>query len=640
MAGDFNKLNRLEELKTKLSGKHYRMKIGGRSNFTHPFKGTVANSWEKREGESGLSDKIFSETSVFKKFFIFAVIFFLFSSAFAAYTFFIKGNTISNSNIGISVLGNPFAEGGTPLPLQIEIANKNSSALLLADLLVEYPKSASNDLSSNAERQRISLGTIPAGGIRDEKVSVVLYGEQGSVKPVKISLEYRVEGSNAIFVKEKNYQISINSAPINLSADIPSSITPGQNMALNIKTSLNSTKPARNIMLTADYPVGFEFVSATPAPSFGNNAWFLGDLAPGTERDISITGKMVGVGSGEEKTFHIYSGSQSDTDQAKIGVVFNSLSETVAIQKPIISALLYVNGAYQERYAVDESAPVYGEIHWANNLDTSVNDMQIVAKISGNAVDPAQISSSDGFYNSSLGTITWDKNSVSELEQVAPSASGVVKFTLSPLPLYGPSGLLQSPSIVINVSVSGKQPMSGNSFTSLKNSESKIIRIISDLGLSTQAFYYSGPFQNSGPVPPKAGEKTTYTITWSVTNTANNISKARVKSTLPPWVDFIGSASPPSEDFSYDPAAKSLVWNIGNIPKGAGITGSGRQVSFQIEFTPSLSQVGSAPTLVNDAILTGYDDFANVDVTVNKTALSTRLGSDPSFPADGDRVVK
>ena len=79
---------------------------------------------------------------------------------------------------------------------------------------------------------------------------------------------------------------------------------------------------------------------------------------------------------------------------------------------------------------------------------------------------------------------------------------------------------------------------------------------------------------------------------------------------------------------------------MGGIPKGTGITEAGRDISFQIEFTPSLSQVGTEPTIINDTILTGHDDFANVDVRVNKASLNTRLLNDPNFPINGSRVVQ
>ena len=61
---------------------------------------------------------------------------------------------------------------------------------------------------------------------------------------------------------------------------------------------------------------------------------------------------------------------------------------------------------------------------------------------------------------------------------------------------------------------------------------------------------------------------------------------------------------------------------------------------FQLEFIPSLSQVGTTPTIINDTILTGHDDFANVDVRINKTSLDTRLLNDANLPANGSRVVE
>ncbi|MFA6524220.1 MAG: hypothetical protein WC264_02510 [Candidatus Paceibacterota bacterium] len=638
--GDREKLNRLEELKSKLFSRNYKMPDLTHGGFSRGLKKDVPDSWATKEEEKKLEEKFYMKTSMFKKFFIFSIVFFVLALGFALYMFLGGGNTVSNNNIDISILGNAFTAGGEELPLQIEIINKNNSPLELADLLVEYPKGSSVDLSQDAERLRSSLGTIPAGGVRNENVKVVLFGEQGSIKPLKISLEYRIQGSNAIFVKEKLYEVTISSAPINLLVDAPTEVSPNQDLVLNVKSILNATKAASKILLKLDYPVGFEFTSSNPAPSFGNNVWNLGDLAPGTERDISIVGKMVDVYDGEEKTFHVFSGSQSDSDKSVIGVVFNSLGHTVMIKKPFIEAKLYVNGVYQREYATDTKTPIQGEIRWVNNLETKINDLEIRAKILGNAVDRKTISAQQGFYNSSIDTIIWDRNSLSQFEEVNPGDSGSVGFSVSPVSLFsGSGGMLSNPSVTIEVSIAGKQPLEGNAVKVLNNSESKIIRITSDVGLATKALYYSGPFTNTGSIPPKVEQETTYTITWSLSNSANNISKAKINSTLPSWVRFMNAISPSTEDLTYNASTKEIVWNIGAIPKGVGITGGEREVSFQIALTPSLSQVGTAPVIINDAVLTGHDDFANVDVRVNKSSLNTRLSNDSLFSTTGDRVI-
>ena len=639
--GDKERLNRLEELKSKLFSKTYKMPDLTHGGFSRQQKKDIPDSWNTKEEEVKIEEKFYMKTSLFKKFFIFSIIFFVIALGFAIYMFLGGGNTVSNENIDISILGNAFTAGGEELPLQIEIINKNNSPLELADLLVEYPKGSSVDLSQDAERLRSSLGTIPAGGVRNENVKVVLFGEQGSIKPLKISLEYRIQGSNAIFVKEKPYEVSISSAPINLSIEAPTEASPNQDVVLNVKSILNATKAASKILVKLDYPVGFQFVSAKPSPSFGDNVWSLGDLAPGAERDISVVGKMVDVYDGEEKTFHIFTGSQSDSDKSSIGVVFNSLGHTVLIKKAFIEAKLYVNGIYQREYAVNTKTPIQGEIRWANNLETRISDLEIRAKISGNAVDRRTISSQRGFYNSSLDTIIWDKNSMSEFEEINPDDSGSVGFSLSPASLVsGSGGMISDPSVTIEVSITGKQPLEGNAVKVLNNSESKIIRVTSDVGLAGKAIYYSGPFTNTGPIPPKADQETTYTIVWSLSNSANNISKAKLVSTLPPWVRFTNAFSPSSEDLTYNASTKEIVWNIGAIPKGVGITGSEREISFQVGLTPSLSQLGTSPVIINDAVLTGHDDFANVDIRVNKGSLNTRLSNDSLFPTGGDRVIE
>ncbi|MFA6585880.1 MAG: hypothetical protein WCS86_01840 [Candidatus Paceibacterota bacterium] len=639
---DGDKLNKIEELKSKLFSKDYQVKIEHRDSFPHFQKREVMDSWQKKEEvRSDLREKFFMKTSMFKKFFIFSIIFFVLSIGYAAYMFFGNSNSVSNDNIDISILSNAFTAGGEEYPLLLEVVNRNSSPLQLVDLLVEYPKSSQASLSQDNEHLRISLGTIPAGGIKNENVKFILFGEQGSTRQIKVSIEYRVEGSNAIFVKDKLFDISISSTPINLSVDAPTEVSSNQDITLNVKATLNATKSVSKMLLKVDYPIGFQFVKSTPSPSLGNNIWNLGDLSPGAERSISILGKMVDVFDGEEKVFRVWSGSQSPTDKSLIAVVFNSLEHIVLVKKSSIDARLLINGVYQREYAIDTKTSIQGQIQWTNNLETKINNLSIRAKISGNSINRKTISVGQGFYDSTQDVIVWDKNSQSKFTSVDPGDSGAVSFSFSPLSLFSASsGIVSSPTINIDVSVTGEQSQSAGVTTDLSSTESKVIRIISDVGLSSKALFYSGAFTNSGPIPPKVEQKTTYTVVWSLSNTANNISNTQVRSTLPPWVRFVGPFIPATEDLTYNASTKEIVWNVGGIPKGTGITEEGREISFQVELTPSLSQVGTEPTIINDTTLTGHDDFANVDVRVNKASLSTRLLNDPGFTFNGSRVVE
>jgi len=640
---DKEKLNGLEKLKNKLFSRNYESQTEHLDHFSGiRLEKDIPENWqEQSKNKMAIAEKFLTKTSLFKKFFIFAMGFFVLALLYAGYMIFLGGNTVSNKNIDISVLGNAFTAGGEELPLQIEITNKNNSDLLLADLLVEYPKNSSGDLSQDTEKIRESLGTISAGGIRSENMKVIIFGEQGSIRPIRISLEYRIKDSNSIFVKEKMYEVSISSAPINLSIEAPSEASPGQDVTLKVKTTLNATKEASNILMRVDYPIGFEFSSATPKPTFGNNVWSLGDLAPGIENDISIVGKMTDVFDGEEKIFHIFSGSENSSDKSSIGINFNSLSHSILIKKSFIEAKLFINNIYQREYAINSQTPIQRQIRWVNNLDTKINDLEIRAKINGNLVNKKSINAESGFYDSSSDTIIWDKNSSYNFSEVNPGDSGTVSFSLSTFPLFSSiGGIISDPLVNIDVLINGKQSLEGNASQMLNNSESKIIRLISDVGLATKALYYSGPFTNSGPIPPKVDQETTYTIVWAISNTSNNISNVQVRSSLPAWIRFVGNVFPLSEDLTFNNSTRELVWNAGSIPRGSGISQEGREISFQIGFKPSLSQVSSIPILVNNTTLTGHDDFTNSIVEISKSSLDTRLSNDASFPISGASVVE
>lgn len=648
LANDRNKLNRVEELKNKLFSKNYETKIEHRDNFSHSKKSDIPDGWEsgpRPETDSYyVEEKFFMKTKLFKNFFAFSLIFFLLTAGYASFRVLTGGNTVSNDNIEISITGNNFVAGGEELSFIVGVSNKNSSDLKLVDLIMEYPKSASaGDVadSGDIERSRISLGTIPSGKTHEENLKVVLFGEQGSIRTIKVSIEYRVEDSNAIFVKEKIHEVTLSSTPLNLTLEAPLSVSANQDFTFNVKVALNSTRPASKVLVKFDYPLGFQFKSATPEPIVGNNVWDFGDLAPGAERTLLVTGKMIDAVDGEEKTFRIMGGSQSTTDTSEIGVIFNSLAHTLSIKKPFIEAELLINGVPGREYAVDSKSSIHGQIRWTNNLDTRVDDLEIRAKISGNAANRNTISVSQGFYNSNQEVIVWDKNTQRDFDEINPGDSGSVGFTVSPLSLFSPSGgLLNNPVINIDVSISGKQSVDGFASGDLNNSASSVIRIISDLGLGAKALFYSGGFPNKGPIPPKVGQETTYTIVWSLSNTANNISRGVVKSSIPSWMRFVGTFKPDTEDLVYDSANREIVWNIGNIPRGSGITGAEKSVSFQVAFTPSLSQVGTIPVIINEAILTAYDDFAKVNVKTSKSSLRTMLDSEPNFPSQGASVVE
>ena len=639
MSEDTEKLERLENLNKKLYMKGVRIR-SHRQGPLHQLKQSVSKTWEdvKKAPMKETALKVATKSSLFKKFFIFSAVLFGVAIIFAFLTFLGGTNTVSNSNIEIAVLGNTFTAGGEDLPLEIEVTNKNAVALDLADLIVEYPKGGDSTSASDTVRLRSSLGTIGAGKTVRHDMTVSLFGTEGSTRTIKLSIEYRVAGSNAIFVKDRDYAVTISSAPVVLSVDAPTQVSPNQEYTFTVKTTINAQKTATGMLLRIDYPSGFKFESATPDPTTLDHIWALGDLAPGAEKDITVKGIVYGA-DGEDRAFHIYAGSANAKDQTTIGVVYNSLLHTVSIIKPFIQANIVINGDSSDTITAGSQTDIQGQIHWANNLPTRITDAEITIKLSGNALKKTSVQAFKGFYNSSAQTIVWDKTTDSTIATIEPGDTGTEDFTISSLPLFGGSAsLLSNPSITIEVSIKGKQPAEGGVLSEVNSSEKKTIKINSDFQIAAEAAYYKGPFANTGPIPPKAETATTYTVTWILTNTSNNISGAEVHALLPAYVNWVGAKSPDSENISYDETTRTVSWKIGNVASGVGYTSDPRKASFQVSLLPSSSQIGSVPQLLLQSTMTGKDVFTGSNITSTHAPLNTRLSNDSGF-TDGDEKV-
>lgn len=594
----------------------------------------IPDTWAPRVQEHvETTTRIMSKPSLFKKFFLSSLIFFVGAVGFAVYKFYGGDNAVSSEKIEIEILGNSFSGGGEALPLQIAVTNKNAVPLELADMIVEYPKGSDNTV---LERRRIEFGEIGSGKTIAENVEVTLFGEQGSDKAVKAILEYRVRGSNAIFTKEFVHNVSINAAPLVLSIEAPKDVSSNQEMTLRFKTVLNSKTPAENLMLKVDYPPGFVFKSATPSPTLSNNIWILGDVAKGGEKIVELKGVIVAA-DGEEKAFHAFAGTQDVGDEAKIGVTYNSLLHTVSVKRPFVETTIMVNGQKGETVVIGSQGRVTAEVEWANNLPSRVDNLEVHAKISGSAFNESSISTLSGFYDSVNNEIIWDRNTNSDFASVSPGDRGRLAFNFTPQVLPGASG---DPSVTIEVSVKGTQPSEGNVVKEINNTEKTVVKISSSFQLAIKAVHTVGPFQNTGSLPPVAEKPVSYSVVWTATNSSNRINNAEVRATLPTYVKWIGTVSPSTEDVSYLPATREVVWKVGTINQGTGFATDPKEVAFQIEFTPSISQVGSTPVLVNDTTAQGVDQFTGQTVRMTKPKITTRITQDPGFVSGNETVIR
>jgi len=631
----------------------------------HVFAGVTdaddADDTDDTTGTRGRYTK--SHMSFFTKFLIASVIFFILCLGAGAYFVWRGADIISANNIDINLAGPVSIAGGSPASFTVQVSNKNNVTLQVVDITVNYPSGTADpaDPSSPLKETQETLPDIASGGIGQQTIGAIFYGEANSQKTIQVTVNYRVAGSNATFTKEKDFSILMSSSPLTISATSFTQITSGQSFEIDVTVKSNSQTTIDNLLLKTTYPFGFTFASAVPKPvDTADSVWAIGDLPAGGTAVIKIKGSLQGedqqarvfnfsVGAAEVAT---NTGGIGNTLAAQtIGTEYISGSDSMTIAKPFLSLDLALNGDNTDsQYIGAFDTPETGQITWFNNTTNTIIDSEIDLNLSGTAFEKASVSPGQGFYNSGNSQIVWNQVTTPSLASIGAGQSGTVTFTITPRNLSTQANPITNPELNMSLSAKGNQISESNVPTEIDSTVAKNILISSNVALSGQVVRSTGPFTNTGPIPPIAQQQTTYTVVWTVYNTSNTLDGVQVAAILPPYVKWLGPISPTTANIIYDGTNGQVTWNIGNVSaysgtdSGAGTAGTSgaggtsEQVAFQIGVTPGVDLVGQTPSIIGNAVLVARDDFTGASLTNTVQALTTRFSTDPTFN-NGDEIV-
>ncbi len=638
--------NRIEELKKSLYSRSAPDVRTRRKLRFSPTENKVNTDWgTKPEGiDTTQLNQVYEDHSMsfFTKFLIASVIFCIIAVGIGAYLFFNGSNLISANNISINISGPVSIPGGAPVSFDIEVVNKNNVDLQSADLAVDFPVGTTNPADSNEELKtfRGLLGDIPAGGSAKKTVSAIMFGEENLQKQIMASVTYKVKGSTTLFTKKTSYDVLINSSPIVLTMSSFKEITSGQEFDMKISLKSNSADILKNVLLKGNYPFGFTFISATIKPMSDNATWKIGDIPPGAERTVTIRGKIQGEDS-EIRVFRFFAGAQSLTDPKAIGTQYMSVDQGMTIQKPFISLGIAIeNDATSQDYIGQFGQHQRVAISWFNNLSASVSNVIISAKLSGTAYDKTSVRPDQGYFDSANNQIIWNQKTTPELASVSAGQTGTVSFDLVPVDKSTVTNPVVNPTVVVTAGVSGDRTQETNVPESLSSAVSRTTRVSSNITLTGRIVRTTGPFINTGLIPPKVEQPTSYTVVWTVDNTTSAVGNAQVTATLPPYVKWLKAVSPSSESVTYDEASGLVTWNIGNVSTYTLNSSRRREVNFQISFQPSINQADQSPNLISQAVLTAVDNFTGTKLQSQQEYLTTRFSTDPAYKEGQATVVR
>jgi hypothetical protein len=533
------------------------------------------------------------------------------------------GNQVSGRNIELVVTGPNAVAGGDILEFSVDITNNNAVALEGGTLIINYPTGTRSveETPRDIFEERLPLEPIAPGETRTVPLKAAVFGEENQAKEVGVSMDYRVAGSGGTFFKEAEpLAFSINTSPVVVRITGFEKISPGQEFDLTLTVQSNAEAPLADLLVSAEYPEQFRFISATPAPSFRDSAWVLDEVAAKGSQEIKIRGVASGLSS-ESFVLRFLAGTPRTDNPFIVGAILAQTTHTLTVEQPFVGVDVSVNGDDDGEAVVASGDQTEIIISVTNNQSEPLYDMNLQLGLSGNAFSANQVRGGNGFFDSVNNRIRYEVSGIPELAIVRPGERRDFRAQIAP----GSDATTATLSLTANVYA--RRVSERNVPEELIGVGEATVRYASVASLARQADH------SSGPIPPQANAETRYRITLEAQAGANDLTGAQVIATLPPHVEWRDSATGPGTA-SFNPTTKEVRWSAGDIKGGTSV-----QLSFLVSMTPSVTQIGQIPVLVNRQSLTATDRFTGTPVTADAVPLTAELSAEAGFGRDNGLVL-
>lgn len=629
-----NKLGKIDEINRRLYDRQNPPDEFRRSRLFPPNPRSVSGPIKSPETKS--EHKSFFVSDKFLMWFLAgSVIAFVLAMVFAFWVISRGGvNLVAENKLDLEVIGPIAIKAGDEVALKVKITNKNKSKIESAEAIIDYPEGTKDPIepAKDFPRDRLFFGTIDSGDESEIEAKALVFGSEGSEQEIQISLQYRLAGSNALFEKKETYMLGINSSPLVLSATVPAEVNTGQPTSIRLRVGSNTERDLKNVLLVADFPPGWSLSKASIRPNIDDNIWYLGDFSKGDEREILLEGVFNGQ-DGENKTARFRAGLLKENESDSFSVVYADMYKTVSLNSPFISSALTFNRNSDEDFVAEPGESIVGTIDWTNSLPVAVNNVEFSVLLDGEIIDERTFEASKGFYQSTSNTVTWNSNTDPALSSVSPRARGSYNFAFKILPESSlpKDATRRSVDVIFRVKgIRSDSPSTGP----IEIVFDRTITVPATISFSGVGLYNSGPFANSGPIPPQTELETTYGVVWRLDSQPAELRGVTVRGTLPPYVRWTNNISPAGSAVVYNSQTREVIWQVGDATSGSGP----KEVAFQVALMPSANQVGTEPILVSKQTVAGQNIVIGQAFSVDFGNITTNISADSGF-VKGSGVV-
>lgn len=568
----------------------------------------------------------------------FLIIVFVLLFIFVIGTIFWGRGSFSKAKIDLNIDLPGDIASGKEITITVDYKNNNRVSLNSPVLTINYPSGAFTSDGKEIFHDEKKLGAISKKSGGSEQFKVRLVGNKGDVKNLIARLDYQPQNINSRFENSATVRAEINSVLIGIKIGGPEKVIGSQDMNYIIEYDNKTNSDITSLKIEMEYPEDFKLQDSEPSPSQDkNNIWQIDRLKAGEKKIISLEGILSGE-EGQSKNLKITIGKMEDD-------IFMQYSQaefsTQIAPSPVLILIKPAN--HEDECNLNAGEEVDYKIEFKNNTDVALQQLVLSVYLNEKIFDLKSVRSEKGFLDSRENTIIWSGSEIPKLKILETNDTGEVNFSArikEILPIFGYNDKNFEAVVIANIATLTVPDKF--SLDELVMEKELNCKINTKLDLTSKVYYYE-PKQgiyNTGLIPPKVNELTTYTVHWQITNTSNDAENVKIRTVLPQgisWMNYYIKDVVNSQVY-YNERIKEVVWEINKVPSGTGIINSPYELVFQIGLTPSINQIDQTPIILNESTIEAKDSFTKIILNDSTLFIDASLPDDNRIGYNEGRV--
>ncbi|OGY57101.1 MAG: hypothetical protein A3H67_02040 [Candidatus Buchananbacteria bacterium RIFCSPLOWO2_02_FULL_46_11b] len=552
------------------------------------------------------------------------------------FVIFNNGGDFSQKSLKLEFFGPQNVSSGNELIYVLDYKNLEKAGLSGLEVIFRYPDGfefiSADPPPTNEFKTAWRLGDLAKNGGGKIQIKGRLIGQVGSIKTINATASFQPPNFSSVFKETASFSNQVTASILEIGLEGPAQILPEKKTSYKVTYQNNSGQDLENVKIIANYPPNFVFQQSTPPPESEaladgqkiNNQWLIAKLEKGQKGEIEITGGYLALRQSPAANFIVQAGFyKKETNEFFLQ---QEKTVTTEVANSNLTLDLIINGSNQNQ-PINFGQTLTYSLVYKNLGDQDLDEVVLSLVFDSGVLDLASLEDKHGGQVAG-NAITWSKDQISELDLVRPLAEGTIDFTVK-VKEIGEVNVEKDNLQVKSQARASLAKIGEMAAADLKIVSNEILNNINtDVSLKVEGRYFDDDniAVGSGPLPPVVGQKTSFRIYWSLSNSLHEITGVTVTTKLPAGVSWVNKYGVKAGEVAYSAKTNEIAWTINRVPPNKNFDDI--NVWFDLAVVPTKSQVKKLLILTDQTIFNALDKVTNSPISQTGKAVTSNLEDD------------